>query len=511
MTDLVPAIRVDKYGKLYVGSPGQCHDEVCKRYRVNVFDDDQRGFSHDGGATFLPRKEAAGWLKENNSTLWEEVKSQVGPEGLHSHHLSPTVDISMKSLLFIDRGGLYVWMAQELGKAYRHVWYHLLDSSPYKQSNLSDIGTGLPEIQRVDELESYLDRADIVYFPDIYDGKRQHWLRESGHRVFGSGRSDVIELDKIGFLDRLEQVGLPVPETELVHGAEELCLFLRNRKPSDWWIKPLYRGDGETRKFTGMKHLRNWIEQDLVPRIGKRAETVPFLVQAKIESKTEPGWDGMQVDGQYTSCCAGYEVKDQGLVTRVFGRDETPEILDHVNQAMAPFFKELGIRGHYSTEIRVTEDGEPYFIDPTCRIPSPAGELFPRLYKNYPEAVWQVACGLVPQLEPAAKYGAEVVLVSPFADKHEICVEFPGELSGHIMLKSHCKRDGAYYCIPGQPGTSGYFCCVVTWGDDWRECGKEAMEIVKEIVTEEIEYEEGLFDEAEKAIEGGKQYAGIEF
>jgi len=512
MNNLVPVIRVKAHGQLFIGKPGDSHSDIEKRYRITTFDDAQRGFVDGDDETFIERKEAADWVKTHDPDLWKVVGDQVDPAtGLHTSHLSPLVDVSTKNLLFVDRGGLYTYMAQELGKHYNHVWYHLLDSSPYKQSNLSEIGKGLPEIQRVDDLESYLDKADISYWPDIYDGKRQEWLRKQGYRIFGSGRSDEIELDKVKFMDRLEEVGLPVPETHLVNGIEELLSFLTNRKPGEWWIKGLWRGDFETKKFAGIRQLRSWIEQDLVPRIGKRAETVPMLVQAKIESKTEPGWDGMQVNGQYTSCSVGYEIKDQGLIARVYGPSETPEILDRVNQAMAPFFKELGMRGHYSTEVRVTERGEPYFIDPTCRIPSPAGELFPRLYKNYPEAVWQIACGFVPRLDPAARYGAEIVVVSPYAEKKEICVEFPKEYTDNIMLKSHCKRGGSYYCIPGQPGTGGYFCCVVTVGNSWKDCGKQAVEVAKEIVTEELDFDENVFSEAAKAIEGGEKYAGIQF
>jgi hypothetical protein len=507
---LVPAIRVSVHGQLYVGKPGDSHSDIEHRYKVNAYDDAQNGFVLEGDDVFLTRTEAATWLQRIDPTLWADVKDQVDPAiGLHSHHLSPNVDVSTKDLLFVDRGGLYTYMAQELGKHYRKVWYHLLDSSPYKQSNLSDIGTGLPEIQRVDELEPYLEKADITYFPDIYDGGRQHWLRTKGYRVFGSGRSDRIELDKIWFLDVLEEAGLPVPDTELVHGTDELLSFLRHKKPEEWWIKSLWRGDFETKKYTGIRQLTNWIEQDLIPRIGSRAKTLPFLVQAKIESACEAGYDGFCVDGSYTSAILGYEIKDQGLVAKV-NTGPTPDILDRVNTAMGPYYRDLGYRGHYSTEIRITAKGEPYFIDPTCRIPSPPGELFPRLYKNYASAVWQIACGLVPTLIPAAKYGAEVVLISPFGEKKEICVEYPSSISDNLMFKSHCRRSGTTHCIPGTPGTSGYFCCVVVVGDDWHSCAEEAMEVVKEVQTEDLEYEENLFKEAEKAIEAGERF-GISF
>ena len=416
------------------------------------------------------------------------------------------MDLGNKTALCFDRG-LYSFLAQKLGESFGRVLYYMDCPSPYPESQRAQIGKGLPELEWIDDPWPHVDKADLLCFFDCNDGRMQHYFREKGYRVFGSGRSERLELDKAWFLEQVSAARLPVPHTYRAEGLEDLERYLADAKGEKWLKTSYYRGDFETQKFRGMKHLRPWLS-DLRQRIGeRRAKEIEILVQSPIDAKCEAGYDGFCVDGEFTdNCLVGYEIKDKGLVAKVF--EQPPEILARVNDAMGPLFRKLGYRGHYSTEIRITAEGKPYFIDPTCRAPSPPSELMCELYANYAEAVWQIAGGEVPTLKPKAPYGAEIVLSSAWHESHELCVEFPRELAPFVKLKNQTRRQGTHYIVPN--GNGGIFGAVVAYGKTMDEATRKALEYAEQIECAELDYESSLFDQAAEQTKCGEAF-GIPF
>jgi hypothetical protein len=186
-----------------------------------------------------------------------------------------------------------------------------------------------------------------------------------------------------------------------------------------------------------------------------------------------------------------------------------PEVTKEVNNKFSSLFKEMGYLGQYSTELRIVEDGSVYYIDPTCRIPSPPGELMMRMYKNYSKAVDDIANGIVPKLEPVDKYGAEVTLYSDWHETKEILVEFPKEFEKNIALKNQVKKSkNKYICI--QNGNGGYFGAVVATGKTIKEVTEKVVGIIGEVKAFHLEYDCAVFDKAGEAIESGERF-GIEF
>lgn len=413
--------------------------------------------------------------------------------------------LSNKKVLVWDRG-LYIYLAQKLGESFSEVFYYMPQADPYPKSTTSLIGCGLDEIERVYDFWKYVDKVDLIVFFDCYDGKLQNWLRSKGYRIFGSGLSEKLELNKTLFLDTLEEVGLPIPKTYRAKGFEDLVEYLCGCEGEKWLKASYYRGDFETHKFRSMAHIEPWLD-NLRKLIGQRAKDIEILVQDPIKSACEVGYDGFCIDGQYTSnCIVGYEIKDQGLVAKVF--KETPTILAEVNNAMSPIYKKFGYRGHYSSEIRITKGGLPYFIDPTCRAPSPPSELMCELYENYAEAIWTIAEGKVPELEPKAVYGAELVLSSLWHRTNELCVEFPKELHANIKLKNQMKRDGSFYCIPND--NDGGFGAVIAYGSSVKEVTEKVSQIAKEVNADEVEDFAAAWDAAIEQIKSGEKF-GIKF
>ena len=522
MPHLNPAIRLR--GRLHPGKPDDTH--VTLRERQGLHGGDEGFIPSNAPKMWLSRKQALDWLRRFDAATYSKIQGKVPTEGLHSHiyaaakgivqrltkaereaaavkpPMPAAVDLSDKTAIVYDRGGLYLYCAEKLAEKYKAVMYYLADSDAYPTSQKATIGMGLPDVKRVHDFWKHLDEADIVYFWDCYDGELQHWLRSKGYKVFGSGRGERIEIDKILFLELIDELKLPKAETYIAKGMADLCDYLKKHDGQTLYLKNLHRGDFESRKFTSMVQSRPFLD-DLKKRLGSASDTLEVLVQHKIDADCEAGYDGYCVDGEFTgNCLVGYEIKDKGLVGKVFA--EPPAMIRDVNEAFGPTLKKLGYNGNYSTEIRITKDGEPYYIDPTCRVPSPPGEIMCELYENWAEATWQIAHGILPTLEPKAKYCAEIVLTSAWHEHHELHVTFPKEIRQHVKLKNHTLRDGEYYCIPN--GNGGFFGAVVVWADKLDDVITQVLELAAQVQADELEYDDSLFDTAKKQIEAGERH-----
>jgi hypothetical protein len=411
-------------------------------------------------------------------------------------------DLSKKTCLVYDRG-LYVFAAQRLGQAFKKVYYYMPDAATYPTSDKDDIGTGLPEIERIYNFWQYLDKADLIFFPDCYDWEFQEYLRSKGYRVFGAGRSEELEMNKAKFYKLLKKLSMPVSPYTIITGVDNAIKYLEDK--TNKWLKPAvsyYRGDFETTHYANKYQSESWF-LDLKTRLGKRCDKLEIIIQDPIDAVCEVGYDGFCVDGNYPkNCMCGYEVKDKGYIGKIFA--ETPKIVKEVNFKMSPVFKKLGYRGNYSTELRITKDGKAFFTDPTCRLPSPPSELMLKMYTNYPEAVFRIAEGKDPQLQFADTYGAAIMLMSDWNEKHELCVEFPQPLSDYIALKNQFKVGDRYYIVPNN--NSGFFGAVVATGKSIKEATNKCVTVIKEIKAQGLEIDSSIFDECQKQIDSGKQF-----
>jgi hypothetical protein len=513
---LLPAVRIPD-GTIVTGTPSDSHATIIEAHGLPTgMPDATHGFQPNGGSMWLSRKMALGWVKRHEPAVHSKL-TDVPPEGLHSGIYAAAkgikqkdpqaVDLSDKTCLVYGRKGLYIFLAQKLGQKFKKVWFYLAESAPYPSSRFKDIGTGLPEIERVYSFWPYVAKADLIFFPDCYDGDLQVYLRAQGHRVFGSGRSEKMELDKDYFLKTLVDCGLPVAYTHRIKGLDPLAEYLRG-KNSKWLKTPYYREDFETMKYPGDMTAFEAKLNDVKQRIGEHASrTIEILVQNVLKKKAEGGYDGFCVNGEYTkNCLVGYEIKDRGLLGKIFA--ETPEAIDKVNQAVSGVYKKLGYNGHLSTEIIFTEDGKGYFIDATQRAPSPPSEAMCEHIVNYAEVAWLCAGGVLPVLKWDNPYIAEVILRSPWHESHELVVDYPKEHADNIKLKNHLQHGGKMHCIPA--GNGSFFGAVTASGKTWKEAADKAMKIAETVKTEDMEHDMTIFDEAEKQIEAGEKF-GINF
>src|SRR5215471_20741443 len=95
-------------------------------------------------------------------------------------------NLQNKSILVYDESGTFTHVAERLAKDFGQVGYFV-----QWQSGFSDVahflpGLGLPEIEKIADPFTVLDRFDMVLFADVGMGGLQKYLRSIGMPVFGS-------------------------------------------------------------------------------------------------------------------------------------------------------------------------------------------------------------------------------------------------------------------------------------------------------------------------------------
>lgn len=382
--------------------------------------------------------------------------------------------------------------------------YYMPNASAYPESTFDCIGTDLDGVERVYDFDKTLKKADWIYFPDCYDGEKQMALREEGYPVFGEGHAGKLEMDKEFFYETLEKVGLKVPYTYVAENFEEALKYIDDKE--NVWIKPadsFSRGDFETFHWVNKRQARRWVNE-INYRLGIRTDDLRLLIQNGIKDCIgEPGADWLSVNGLYIqNGLVGFEDKDKAYIGKIFL--EPPEIIKDVNDKMAPILKEMGCAGHWTTEIKVTKNGDYYFLDPTLRNPEPPGAIFDVVYLNYPEACKEIAYGRLPRMRFEHKFCAQIMLQSSVHDDQQLCVEFPKDLKPFIKLKNHTKTDDYYTIIPN--GNGGFFGGCVGVGDSIKEAKQNCIDVFKEIEAEGLEFDRSSFDRIEESISKGKEY-----
>ena len=514
---LVPAIRLLD-GTVVSGAPNDSHVTIIEEKGLpSNLPDSAHGFT-PGGKLWLSRKQALGWIKKYEPQLVIKLRN-VPPEGLHSEHyaaakgikqrdLSDSIDLSKKRAIVFDRGGLYTYWAQKHGEYYANLDYYMPDAAAYPESPRAQIGKGLSEIRRITDKQFFAQLQKekcTVLFPDCYDGAFQNYLRSQGHDVFGSGLAEELEYNKKIFLDALTKYGLYVPFTKPVCSLDEMLEYLEGK--GEKWVKPLFRGDFETRKYDNMAQFKTWIDQEIRPKLAGTSRTFQALIQSPIKSDCEIGYDGEYVDGEYCEDhIQGIEEKDAFFISMFKRRiaDPSRRILDK----FAPALNKYGTyRGGLSTEQREPAQA---FIDLTARIGSPPGEIQCEQIVDYPKVTYLVSRGIMPKKKAKALYGAEIILTSDWYSDHELTVQFPKEYEQNVKLKCHYKSGRDYKIVPN--GNGAFFGAVVAWDNNWEKAAKKAVEIAKSINTEGYSFTDNpaAFENIAKSMEAAEKY-GYDF
>jgi len=409
------------------------------------------------------------------------------------------VDLKSKTVLVWEPGGIFVEIAKRLAKDFGRVLYCNDWVGSYPTSRGLVVGDGDSEIERVIDPWEHVDEIDLWVFPDVYNAGLHTYLREQGKRVWGCGSSgSLLELDRVATKKMMGDAGLPVGEYAEIKGVEALREFLKKNKNQFVKLGGCCgeRGDMETLKASDYDHAEPVLDE-LEHRLGARAHVMDFVVEAAIDPAIETGWDGVAIDGQFWSqTMSGIEKKDRAYVCKVIDSKRVPPQVKAVNDAVAPYMRKHKYRGSWSTEVRVSPDGKGYLIDGTARFGSPPSELMQVMCKNLSEVMWHGAEGVL--LEPDfgdEKWGAEVLLHSPWGDANYAHVRFPKEHRDNIKLRHYTVIDGDTYVSPQSTGMPEIGAIVAT-GRTAKEALTKVKEIAETVESHQLEIPVEAMDEA---------------
>ena len=143
-------------------------------------------------------------------------------------------NLKNKTVCFCDHG-LFVSFARKLAPAFGKAYYYKPSGSAFRKSTDEKIGTGFPELERIDTPLLKADQIDLWVFLDLHMADLQCFLSDHGARVFGGRMGEEMETDRVEFKKYLKKLDLPVGPYEVVIGTEALKRYLQSH--SDVYVK----------------------------------------------------------------------------------------------------------------------------------------------------------------------------------------------------------------------------------------------------------------------------------
>jgi len=412
-----------------------------------------------------------------------------------------------KRVLIFDHG-LFVYFAQQLVRFGANVAYFTPWSSAFPHPADVAVGEGLEGIERVYDFFDEVDAADVIVFPDVGDGDLQDMLRKAGKRVWGSGGSQWLELDRMASRKRMAEVGIETPPTVRITGIDRLKAHLDSVE--DRWVKiSLFRGAFETYHHVKPFMTAEWLK--VIGRdLGPLAKSQEFVVEEGVEG-VEVGWDCHSIEGKFPKLgYYGIEVKDKAMVGTVTAFEDLPEKIRTTYDALTPDLAEGHYRNYFSLEMRLAKKGQaPIVIDPCCRFGSPCTEAWAELAANLPEIIWAGSGGELAEFEPAAKFAALAVVTSDWAVTNWTPVHVPKAIRPYVKMKCLTEIKGDWYYVPGDLKMSE-IAVVVGTGDTLDEAVKSCKDRAGKIEGYKLDIKTDALDEGEQQAEAGEK-VGIPF
>lgn len=406
------------------------------------------------------------------------------------------MNLTDKKVLVYDGGGLFVSLALRLAatKAFAQVDYFRDWQDGFCDGRELIIGSGL-EPHGVGRLKYFwfdprtqkspIDDYDLFIFPDCWHGDTQEYLRSIGKRVWGTGFQNKLELARWGTKELIEKIGLPPTDSEQIEGLDNLRTYLKEH--DGVFVKiSAYRGIGETFESDNYRQSQGQCDE-LRAKYGDMMDITTFIAEKKIPDAEEVGYDGYCIDGEFpNSSFYGWEDKDKAYFGKLVDYDDLPDDVQEANTRLS--FHMAGYRQFWSTELR---DGK--VIDITARHASPGGEAFIQAADNLPEILWHGAEGILVHAQWSAKYAAQVLFCSEWAEEHTMRLFFPEEIRPFIKIYHHCIIKGIDCCIP-QLAKMKQVGSVIGLGNTPQEAAKAARDRAKQIKGYDLEMETDALD-----------------
>jgi hypothetical protein len=405
----------------------------------------------------------------------------------------------------IDFGG-HNEIAIELAKSFGTVYYYTEWRDPFPTYQKKIIGTGIPNVIRIYDLEPIEDTVDLWYFCDLFYGHKADKLRKSGKTVFGAGLGENLELDRKGFKDLMVNLGMPVNKNKEVIGITNLREYLKEN--FDVYVKL----NADMRGHLESAHCENYdlykpVLDALQHQLGLDCESAEFLVETPIRPAIEYGYDGSFNGNDYPkNAMFGVEIKDAAYGCVVVDYDKLPKKVKEYNEKLKPILQGYDYRGAIGNEIRHKEKGEAYLIDIYCRQPQPPTSLQIRMIEDYGVFAYETALGRNVDIKFKSKYGVMIVICSDWAKTEPQAIYFDEKYRDNISIKNLAIRDGIYYYIPTIGCEMQEIGAVCGQGNTLKEAKNKCIEAAKSIKGYGIKINCDALEEAQEEIDKLKNY-----
>lgn len=362
-----------------------------------------------------------------------------------------------------------------------------------------DIGRNVPNVIKVKEWAECIHAVDLIMFPDSHEPELMLFFEGLGKKVFGCRRANELEHNKGLLLDTIKDLGLPVGIYYKIKGLNELDNFLKGI--DNVYIKSELRGDMETWKHKTYALSKGELLR-MKNHMGAFQNEENYIVVDPVISIAEIGIDTFCIDGKYPhNIFTGIEIKDTGFVGCINEYNKLPSQLKDVTDKFADIFAALNYRGAYSNEVIISVDKRGYLIDKTCRIPSPPGDLYMELYTNFPQIVWQVACGIVPNIEFKYKWGVQLIIKSELGKTNDSPLTVPEEYKNYVKIKNLViDDDGTWYYVPPVGFEMQEIGSVSGMGQTMKEAINMAKKIADSIQGFDIQINSDCLEKAQEQI-----------
>lgn len=406
----------------------------------------------------------------------------------------------------IDRGTFW-GVAERLARDYKKVYYHRPSGEDCETFAECSKGDGHPNVDYLGDFWPRKNEIDLFIFPDCTDAGLQEELKSQGKAVWGSMHASHLEKMRGQWQKLCKQMGMPFPQTIAIAGLRELERYLMEHEGVFYVKISKYRGDMETWKADSSEPMdtQNYLDY-LALKFGPFADSIRFYVQKEIETDIEIGTDTYFCAGQFPrKLVLGYEKKAKAYLSYWLEREAVPDKVWQPTEIIQPVLAELGYCNFISSEVRITAEGESFWLDPCFRFPSPAGEDKLELYANLPEIIWHGANGELVEPKMAARYsGAAGIAFTGQKDAWK-SVKVPEEVRKSVKLYASAYTDGYNHFPPAtDPGCIGW---AIALGDSPQEVLDGLKEIAKALADAPVELGivelADLFPQIESAKEQG--------
>lgn len=344
--------------------------------------------------------------------------------------------------------GLFTELAVRLARDVAHVQSSVPWEDEFPTINDRAMGSGIPGVKWLEDpyLDKVVNSTDLYIFPDIFRAGDQQLLKRAGKLVWGSNTGDELETKRVWFRGLQEELGMPIPQAEVIKGWTKLVDFLKDHGHCFIKTTSKIRGSMETKEFWDYDQAEYWL-WNLRVKLGCGSEEILFLVEEPIETPFETGIDTYSIFGQSPKTpMQGIEVKGKLILSSAQVNSATPKPMDDALTKLAPQLKERQYCNFLSAEFR----GD-ILTDLCARAPNPGIGVEMEMITNLAEIMLEGAQGKLVEPEFEFEYGIQAAIFHD--DDGEMWKQFriPEEIRRWVKLMEFCQKGDLYQIIPRPP------------------------------------------------------------